>query len=98
MTIASKVKDTLLRSHPYFPPALDLPEWQPLVLSYERILGTFFVTAALIAIVTLIYACKASDHLGFPQNSEVEAFRCTFTSRVPLICALLVFCEVKMLF
>ena len=77
MTFASKIKDTLLYSHPYYPPALDLPGWQPAVLPYERILGIFFSIAALIAIVSLVYACETSRHLDFLQHFGNEAFQYT---------------------
>jgi len=53
----------VLRSHPYYPSTLALPGWQPLVLPYERILGIFFGTAGVIAIVSLLSASRVK-HLS----------------------------------
>lgn len=46
-----KEPDVLSNSHPYYPLDLSLPEYQPLVIPFDQILGAFFGTAGLLLIV-----------------------------------------------
>lgn len=42
------------QQHPYLPSTLKLTAWQPLVLSYERILAVFFGGAAIIGLLSYL--------------------------------------------
>lgn len=44
------------QQHPYFPPSLQLPSWQPLVLPFDRILAVFFGAAGAIGLLAFFLA------------------------------------------
>ena len=64
-----------LQQHPYVPSSLKLSGWQPLVLSYERILAVFFGGAAVIGVLS--YLLSGMHMISFYLNSLLILVSCS---------------------
>ncbi|EIE25266.1 Emopamil-binding protein [Coccomyxa subellipsoidea C-169] len=68
-----KEPGVLSNSHPYYPLDLNLPEYQPLVIPFDQILGAFFGTAGLLLIVVWALSGKGK-HLTIGERLVLTWF------------------------